>query len=279
MLVAMSRVAVGIGLRDEYVDELLRGTDRATLDVLEILIDGGLEPGRRRTQWRRLGAKWPLVAHGTNLGVADAEGVDPEYVAAVQATVREVRPLWYSEHLAFVRAGGIELGHFGPVDADPETLDVLRVNAACVRDGLRCPFVLENAADVLGFGGADGAARGRAFARALEVSGSGALLDLTNAIYDARNEGFDVADYLDNVPWWRVVQLHLAGGCAHDGLWIDGHSARIDAEALTLLPEVARRAPNLRAVIIERDEHLPPLVELLDEVQEVRIRLAEAGRR
>jgi uncharacterized protein (UPF0276 family) len=38
--------------------------------------------------------------------------------------------------------------------------------------------------------------------------------------------------------------------------------------------EVVRRAPQLRAIIIERDDRLPALAELLGEVEEVRRKVA-----
>src|SRR5262249_2584283 len=81
-------VAVGLGLRDVHVEPLLALRDRGALDVLEVMIDDALdapdetskaEPPRRAT-WRRLGAKWPLVAHGTELGIAGADAPDAGYL-------------------------------------------------------------------------------------------------------------------------------------------------------------------------------------------------------
>lgn len=275
----MAQVAVGIGVRDEYLDDLLALEDRTLIDVLEILIDEDLERSWRRKKWRALGAKWPLVGHGTELGIGDADGVDEAYVHAVGLALTDIHALWYADHLCWLRAGDLYLGHFGPLDDDEETLKVLRTNAELTKLSLPCPFVLENAADVLGFGGTDPTKRATSYARSLAATGAGALLDLTNLVYDARNEGFDPMVYLDALPWWRVVQVHLAGGFSRDGLWIDAHDRSVDDEAMALLPVVAARAENLRAVIIERDDHLPPLTELLDEVQTTKMVLAEAGRR
>ncbi|MEQ9317684.1 MAG: DUF692 family protein [Polyangiaceae bacterium] len=277
----MGRVSVGIGLREPYVDELLALDDRGAIDVLEVMIDEAMHPGPKRDRWRRLGAKWPLVAHGTELGIADAEGPREDYLAHLHETAKSLHLHWYSEHLAFLRAGGIELGHFGPFFDDEESLEVLARNAARVVDGLGCPLLLENPADVLGWAGEgdeDVATRlGRCFDRALRAANCGALLDLTNLLYNARNEGYDARGFLEAMDAARVVEIHLAGGKSWDGLWIDSHDHAVEVDALALLRQVLPRATNLRAIIVERDDRLPELSCLLEEVAAVRAVVAEVA--
>jgi uncharacterized protein (UPF0276 family) len=278
----MERVAVGLGVRDPHLAALCALKDTRAIDVLEVMIDDGLSGGHRADAWRRLGARWPLVAHGTELGVADAAGVDEVYVERVGRALGAFHVRWYSEHLAFLNGGGVSLGHFGPVGDDAESLAAVARNAAVVRARIACPLLLENPADVLGFGAGSpgaGAALGRAFAAALGAADAGALLDLTNLVLGARNDGYEPRAFLEEVPWDRVVEVHLAGGHLHDGLWIDSHAHDVDAEALSLLGDVAARSPNLRAVIIERDDRLPPLEHLLAEVDAARGVLRARGRR
>ncbi len=66
------------------------------------------------------------------------------------------------------------------------------------------------------------------------------------------------------------MEVHLAAGRAQNGLWIDAHDHPVDEETWALLAAVAPRAPNLRAVIIERDDRRPPLDALLAEVERAR---------
>jgi hypothetical protein len=276
-----SLVAVGLSLREPWLDGLRATRDRRVIDLLEVMIDDARAEGPRRDAMRACGARWPLIAHGTELGIGDAEGVDEAYLASIGAAARALHVRWYSEHLAFLRAGGVFLGHFGPVGDDDSSLAILAANAAKVRARVGCPFLLENPADVLGrdADGPDAGARlGRAFARALVACEAGALLDLTNLAINARNDGYDAARWLAEIPWERVVEIHLAGGHHHEGLWIDSHSRDVDADARALLTEWAPRAPNLRAVIIERDQRIPALDEALAEVERTRSDLARGGR-
>ncbi len=277
----MDGVAVGLGLREVWLDEL-ESVDRRALDVLEVMIDDARSCTARRARWRRLGARWPLVAHGTDLGIGDAEGVDIAYVDAIADAVTALQCRWYSEHLAFLRAGEVDLGHFGPVFDDDEAMNALAANAAAVASRVGRPLLLENPSDILGWGTDEphpGEHLGRGYARALEAADCGALLDLTNLVYDARNGGWSTEAYLARIPMERVVQIHLAGGRRVGELWIDSHDRPVEPEALGLLDQVARTAPQLRAVTIEWDESVPPLSVALEQVEAVRAVLSKAGRR
>jgi uncharacterized protein (UPF0276 family) len=275
----VSRVSVGLGVRDAYVEPLAALAERGALDVLEVMIDDGLDLGARLAAWRRLGAKWPLVAHGTELGIAGAHGPDDAYLRRVARALDEVRAHWYSEHLAFVRTPDAALGHFAPMGSSDDELAVLRENAARLRARVRTPLLLENPSDILGWESeAGGRALGERYARALYAAHAGALLDLTNLVIDARNDGWSAPHFLDGMDVGRVVEIHLAGGRVDGALHIDSHDHDVDEEALALVSYVAARAPDLRAVIIERDERLPKLDHLLAEVARVRAVLARGGR-
>lgn len=270
--------SVGIGLRDPYVPPLLALRDRGALDVLEVMIDDARLDRARMNRWRALGARWPLIAHGVALGIGDAIGIDLSYASAIADDLRAIGAHWYSEHLCFLRSGTraepVELGHFAPLCLDEDDLAVLAANASALRTHWASTFLLENPADVLalhGEGDERGALSGARFAAALRACDAGALLDLTNLALQSRNDRFDPLRFLDAIEFERVIEVHLAGGrLSQSGLWIDSHDHPVDELAWALLAHVARRAPNLRAVIIERDDRLPPLDELLGEVERAR---------
>ncbi len=273
-------VSVGLSLREPWVPGLLRGR-KDSVDVLEVMIDDllGLSSERLRTL-RRLGRRWPLLAPGVDLGIGDAQGLDPAYVSAVSAACRRLGARWYTEHLCFLRAGGIELSHFAPLDDEPDTLAALARNAALVREQVGRPLLLENPADILGMFSTDpqpGRRLGRAYTSCLHAASAGALLDLTNLLYDARNGGWPVEDFFAELDFDRVVQIHLAGGFERGGLWVDSHSRPVEAQTYALLSEVAGRASNLRAVIVEWDEDLPGLDGALAEVERARAALLKGG--
>lgn len=246
--------------------------DRTALDIVEVMVEDGFASTARVRDWQRIGARWPLISHGTELGPGDAEGVQRDYLAQVQQVLGTIGTQWHSDHLCFLRSDRdhVGLGSFGPLALDDHDLHVLKRNLAEVHATIRGHVLLENPADVLGFAGSDGAKLGRDYARALSAAGVGGLLDVTNLALNARNDGFDPLDFLQHIAWDRVIEVHLAGGRLAGGLWIDSHDHPVDEESWALLSVVVQRAPHLRAVIIERDDRLPPLETLLAEVDRAR---------
>ena len=69
----------------------------------------------------------PVIPHGVGLGVGGAEPPDPRRLAHLADCARALDAPLVSEHLAFVRAGGMEAGHLLPV---PRTRAALSVVAA-----------------------------------------------------------------------------------------------------------------------------------------------------
>ena len=70
--------------------------------------------------------------------------------------VRISRAPWWSEHVAFTRAGGISIGHLAPLPFTREALDVLTRNLARARAVIgNVPCALENIAAPAILSGAD----------------------------------------------------------------------------------------------------------------------------
>jgi uncharacterized protein (UPF0276 family) len=110
------------------------------------------------------------------------------------------------------------------------------------------------------------------------------LLDVNNIFVSATNHGFDALAFLDGVPVDRVRQIHLAGHSQGQGLLIDTHDSPVRAEVWALYAMAVSKLGPV-ATMIERDDHIPPLVDLLDELSTARaigageamVRLAEVA--
>ena len=101
------------------------------------------------------------------------------------------------------------------------------------------------------------------------------LLDVNNIHVSAHNHGFDALDYLGGVPGERVRQIHLAGHSYNGSLIIDTHDHPVPDPVWELYGEaIARLGPV--STMIERDDDIPPLEDLLDELGRARS-LAESA--
>jgi uncharacterized protein (UPF0276 family) len=83
------------------------------------------------------------------------------------------------------------------------------------------------------------------------------------------NHGFDPIAYLDGVPRERVWQIHLAGHSHGERLLIDTHDQPVIDPVWRLYEEAVRRFGRV-STMIERDAHIPPLEELLAELEHAR---------
>lgn len=265
-------LGVGLGYRAPHFTDLFRC--RSEVDFLEITADHFLgAPPEVQAELKLLAEHFTLIPHGLDLSLGSAEGLNEPYAEAFAAMVAELRPPWCSEHIAFTRAGGVEIGHLVPLPFTHEAVKVLVRNVARVQPQLCAPLILENITYSLRLPGAE-MSEGEFLRRVCECTNCGWLLDVTNLFVNSRNHGFDPRRWLDEAPLERVVQLHFVGTERHGGEWVDGHSTPMDSDLWALLEEVMTRAP-VRGAILERDQHLPALAELLPELRTAR----EIGRR
>ena len=96
-----------------------------------------------------------MIPHGLNLSLGAVEGLDLEYLDALAALVTRIEPHWWSEHVSFTRAGGVEIGHLTPLPFTSEALDALCANIAEVRRRMNTPLILENITYILALPGAE----------------------------------------------------------------------------------------------------------------------------
>lgn len=268
-------LGVGLGFREPFRGELFLARDR--VDFLEVTADHYLDASPEKDRELALLADhFPLIPHGLNLSLGGAEGLDPAYLAKLAALVRRLAPPWWSEHVAFTRAGGVDIGHLAPLPFSGEALDVLAANIAEAGRQIEAPLIVENITYPFALPGAE---MGEAdfLSELTERAGCGLLLDVTNLHTNAVNHGFDPLELLDRLPIGRVVQLHFAGGEWHGGRLVDSHARPAPPEVWALLEEVVARAP-VRGIILERDDDLPPLGELLDELDRARSIMRAHGR-
>src|SRR5437867_388896 len=108
---------VGVSWRPELAAGILKNLDR--IDGIEVIADDYLGANTEKTRsLRTLGAQCPLVLHGVSLGLASAAAPDVKRLERMARLLDRVVPESWSEHLAFVRAGKIEIGHLA---APPRT--------------------------------------------------------------------------------------------------------------------------------------------------------------
>lgn len=239
------------------------------MDFLEITADHYLgAPRAKMAELERLAGTFTLVPHALELSLGSACGLDASYLAALAQLVRRIEAPVVSEHLAFCRTPGRTLPHFAPVPWNEAALAVLCANIARAQEVLAVPLLLENIAWSLIMPGAQ-MDEAQFLTQLVERSGVGLMLDVANLYANAVNFKIDPYAYLRRLPPGAVVQVHIAGGSWSGTWYVDSHDAPTPEPVWALLQEALGMFPIAR-IILERDDYIPPLAELANELSRAR---------
>jgi uncharacterized protein len=261
---------VGLGLRWDFLGELLErleaGTFEAAIPFWEISPENYMRRGGYiPSSLEKVAARYPIVTHGLQMSLGGTDPFEPAYFEQVGSLAREVKTPWHSDHLCFC---GVDVRILHDLLPMPQSEAAARHVAARVReaqDRLGLPMAIENISFYLELGAPD-MPEPEFISMVLEEADCGLLLDVNNVYVNSQNHGFDPRAWIAQIDLDRVVQLHVAGHeyRADDGLIIDTHGADVIDPVLDLLRfTIERKGPV--AVVLERDNHIPPLDALIAE--------------
>ena len=265
----------GLGLRVEHYADFEAGVDADVRpDWLEIISENYLVPGGPPiAHLERIRADYPLVMHGVSLSIAGPAPLDLGYLHEIKTLADRLQPGWVSDHLCWSADAHSQLHDLLPVPLTRAALDHVGGRIAQVQDILGRPLVLENVSSYVRFA-ADEMPEWEFIAQLLQQTGAKMLLDVNNIYVSGRNHGFDPLAYLDAIPVEPVRQIHLAGHEDRGDIVIDTHDHPVRDEVWRLYEYAVKRFGAV-PTMIERDDHIPPLAELLAELNTAR-RLATA---
>ena len=265
----------GLGMRRQHYADFLG--DRQPVDFVEIISENFMvDGGRPLHTLDAVRERYPVAMHGVSMSIGGALGLDRVYLARLKALADRVRPLWVSDHLCWTGIDGHNTHDLLPVPYTEEALDIVCANITVAQDILERPMLFENPTSYVTLGLAE-MSEWEFLSRMTERTGCYLLLDVNNVFVSSRNHGFDAVAYLDGLPADRVRQIHLAGHSQGADLLIDTHDSPVCDDVWLLYQRACLRFGAV-ATMIERDDAIPPLAELLDELDVAR-RLALASQR
>lgn len=263
----------GLGLRTVHYPEILAG--RCAVDWFEILSENYMVPGGKPlAMLDQIRRDYPMAMHGVSMSIGSANGADLDYLLDLKKLARRTEPLWISDHLCWTGVHGRNMHDLLPLPYTEETIKLVVKNIRRVQDVLERRIVLENVSSYLSFS-ADSMPEWEFVAAVAQESDSLILLDVNNIYVSSVNHGFDPQRYLEGIPAGRVQQIHLAGHHDHGTHIIDTHDHPV-ADPVWALYGAALKRFGMVASMIERDDNIPPLAELVAELDIAR-RLAHAA--
>ena len=259
---------IGIGLRFDLATELLESRPNS-IHWLEIHPENYVCRGGRYLEMLEAArSEWPVVTHGLSSCLGASEPFDAGYLADLGAFLSAVEVPWHSEHLCL---GAVDNRFFHDLLPLPFTEEAAAISVdrlVQARDAIDRPMAFENVSYYAPQSN-DGLDEVHFVNEVLERADAKLLLDVNNVFVNSQNFGFDARAYIDAIPAERVVQIHVAGHeLRHDGLRIDTHGEPIPSPVYELLRHTLRKTGPV-PVLLERDTNIPPLNELLQEVDEL----------
>lgn len=265
----------GLGLRREHYRDVL--AVEQPLDFVEVISENfmacGGQPMRTLEAVRE---RHPIALHGVSMSLGSPDGLDAEYLRELSTLARRIRPMWVSDHLCWTRVDGFATHDLLPLPYTDEALEVCIRNIRHAQDVLERPLLVENPSSYVSHD-ANMMTEWTFLSRLVRETGCSLLLDVNNIYVSSVNHGFDASAYIEALPVGSVRQMHLAGHSeGPDGMLVDTHDAPVCPQVWQLY-EMAVRRFGPCATMIERDDRIPPLGDLLEELAEAR-RMAPQGR-
>ncbi|WP_448510912.1 MNIO family bufferin maturase [Immundisolibacter sp.] len=265
---ALPPLGFGLGLRKEHFADLLAAPP-AGVDWFEAISENFMVAGGKPLAvLDRVRRDLPLVLHGVSLSIGSVDPLNTEYLDRLAALIERVEPAWVSDHLCWTGVDGVNLHDLLPLPYTPECLAHVAGRVRQVQDRLARRLVLENPSTYLTATGSS-LTEWEFLAALAEETDCLLLLDVNNVYVSACNHGFDPQRYLAGIPPARVVQLHIAGHSDVNGFRIDTHDASVCDAVWALYAQATQRFPGA-ATLLERDDAIPPLPELIAELDRAR---------
>lgn len=257
----------GLGFRRELIPALKSHVPSA-IDFFEIApenwIDLGGLPGR---DLRSFTERYPFVCHGLSLSIGSPAPLDEVLLHKIRQFLDQHQILLYTEHLSYCS----DDGHLYDLLPIPFTGEAVKYVAARIRrtqDILQRRIAMENASFYL-----------RApitemseidfICAVLTEADCDLHLDVNNVYVNSINHAYDPVEFIQAMPTERIVYMHIAGHYREaEDLVIDSHGADVINPVWSLLDETYR-IHGVAPTLLERDFNIPPLNELLCEVERI----------
>ena len=262
----------GLGLRTQHFNDVLN--TRPDVDWFEIISENFMVAGGKPKYYlHAIREHYPMVMHGVSMSIGSTDPLDKEYLQHLQRLANEVQPEWISDHLCWTGLEGVNSHDLLPMPYTEEAIDHIAGRIRQVQDTLGRQLLLENVSSYISYK-ESAMTEWEFYNEVVERADCLMLLDINNIYVSSRNHHFDAETYLSSINPDRVRQFHLAGHSDYGTHVIDTHDHAICDPVWELYRQALQRFGAV-STMIERDDNIPPLNQLLEELQIARDIAAE----
>ena len=257
----------GLGLRVDHYETVLE--QLPPVDWFEVLTENYMVDGGKPLHYLdRIRQHYPMVMHGVSMSIGSTAPLDRQYLQRLQSLIKRIEPEWVSDHLCWTGVAGYNLHDLMPLPYTEEAIEHVAGRVRQVQDFLDRRILLENVSSYVTYGTSQ-ISEWEFLAEVASRADCLILLDVNNIFVSSHNHHFDPVDYLAGIPVDRVRQFHLAGHSYNGNLIIDTHDHPIVDPVWSLYCQAVERFGEV-STMIERDDNIPPLEDLLAELEVAR---------
>lgn len=263
----------GLGLRTDHYTAVLETAP--PVDWFEALTENYLVPGGKPLYFLdQIAARYPMVLHGVSLSIGGMDPINFDYLRQLRDLVQRTQARWVSDHLCWTARGGINAHDLLPLPYTEEALNHVVDRVVQVQEFLGQRMLIENVSSYITYR-ASMLPEWEFLVEVAQRADCLLLVDVNNIYVSSVNHEFDPRRYIDHIPPSLVQQIHLAGHTDQGDYIIDTHDHPIVDPVWDLYAYACGRFGRV-ATMIERDDNIPPLPELVSELDRAR-RVAEAA--
>ncbi|OZA14287.1 MAG: hypothetical protein B7X94_01185 [Hydrogenophilales bacterium 17-62-8] len=257
----------GLGLRRELLPALKAHVPDA-IDFFEIAPENWIDlGGAYGRELRAFTERYPFVCHGLSLSLGGPTPLDDMLLHKTRQLMDAHGIALYTEHLSYCSDDG-HLYDLLPIPFTEEAVHYVAARIRRAQDILERRIAIENASYYTSSPVAD--MDELTFIRTVLAEADCDLhLDVNNVYVNSVNHRYDAVEFIRALPTERIVYMHMAGHYNEaDDLIVDTHGADVIEPVWSLL-DAAYRIHGVAPTLLERDFNIPPLAELVREVEQI----------
>ena len=258
----------GLGLRTEHYNAILEAKppENLKIDWFEALSENYMIPGGKPLYFLdKIRENYPVVMHGVSLSIGSTAPVDINYLRDLKKLADRIEPAWISDHLCWTGVHGQNMHDLLPLPYTIESAKHVAERVKVVQDYLGRRILLENVSSYASYVNST-MTEWEFISDIAERADCLLLLDVNNIYVSSFNHQFDAKVFIDGVPANRIQQIHLAGHHNHGDYIIDTHDAPV-IDPVWRLYEYALSRFGAVSTMIERDDNIPELAVLMEELE------------
>lgn len=263
----------GLGLRRSLLTTLEQ-TLPADINFMEVAPENWINVGGRLgKQFRAYTERFPFVCHGLSLSIGSPAPLNTGLLLAIKSFMREHGIRYYSEHLSYCSDEG-QLYDLLPIPFTEEAVDYVAARIQRAQDILGQRIAIENSSYYCA--PQQEMSESDFINTVVKKADCALLLDVNNIYVNSINHGYDPYEFLASLPGERTAYIHIAGHFKEaEDLRVDTHGAPVIASVWQLL-EKTYELFGVKPTLLERDFNIPPLSELMAELDEIKKRQFES---